>query len=256
MTRAICTLYVLAFSFASLAAADTLDARFARANDAFGRGEFAEAVALYEDLEVAGVADADVEHNTALASASLGELGRARLHFERARRLRPRDPEIEAGLSRVLDRLSQRTRGTTGIARDRSVVETYGRQLSENAWARLVAIANLIMFAALAVAVFAKRETLRTASWISAGLAALLTFATGLGWAGRVGSFEQGRAAISLSASPLRVTPSASEAGAATMVEGDLVSEIETFGAFARVRTASGTEGWVEGRHVVAIATE
>lgn len=256
MKRHVCTLYVLALSFATTASADTLDARFARANAAFGRGEFAEAVALYEDLQVAGVADADVEHNAALASASLGEFGRARLHFERARRLRPRDPAIEAGLGRVLDRLSQRARGTAGLARDRSVVETYGRQLSENAWARLVVIANLLWFFALAVAVFSKRETLRTAAWISAALAALLTGAAGLGLAGRVGFFERGRVAISLAASPLRTTPSASEAGAARMLEGDLVSKIETFGAFARVRTASGAEGWVERRHVVAIDPE
>jgi tetratricopeptide (TPR) repeat protein len=81
------------------ALAATPEEMFERGNDAYERGEYEQAAEDYRAVLRYRIHDPVVEYNLGNAEFKLGNLGRAILHYERARRLDPTDPEIEANLS-------------------------------------------------------------------------------------------------------------------------------------------------------------
>jgi tetratricopeptide (TPR) repeat protein len=91
-------LVVIVMLASSLASAETPEAIFERGNDAYEKELYADAVKAYETLLRYRIRDPRVEYNLGNAYFRLGELGRAILHFERARRLAPTDSEILGNL--------------------------------------------------------------------------------------------------------------------------------------------------------------
>lgn len=70
-----------------------------RGNSAYAAGDYLGAAEAYRTALRYGVHDPIVEYNLANAEFRLGNLGQAILHYERARRLAPADPDIQANLS-------------------------------------------------------------------------------------------------------------------------------------------------------------
>jgi tetratricopeptide (TPR) repeat protein len=94
-----------------LATAQTPEEIFMRGNAAYENGEYAEAASAYRTVLKYRIHDSRVEYNLGNAEFRLGNLGKAILHFERARRMDPTDPDIEANLefarSFCFDRVEQ-----------------------------------------------------------------------------------------------------------------------------------------------------
>jgi len=74
------------------------DATFAKANNHYKNGEFREAIADYESILAQGQASAALYFNLGNAYFRRHQLGHALLNYERARRLQPRDPDIQTNL--------------------------------------------------------------------------------------------------------------------------------------------------------------
>lgn len=86
---------------ASLARAETSHTPaqlFERANAAYEAGNYAAAVDDYERAAASGVTAPDLFYNLGNAYFKQGDLGRAVLWFERARRLAPRDDDVRENL--------------------------------------------------------------------------------------------------------------------------------------------------------------
>ncbi len=86
---------------ASLARAETSQTPaqlFGRANAAYEAGNYAAAVDDYERAAASGVTAPDLFYNLGNAYFKQGDLGRAVLWFERARRLAPRDDDVRENL--------------------------------------------------------------------------------------------------------------------------------------------------------------
>ena len=79
-------------------ATDTPAQLFERANAAYEAGNYGAAVEDYEKVAAAGVVAPDLFYNLGNAYFKQGELGRAVLWFERARRLAPRDADVRDNL--------------------------------------------------------------------------------------------------------------------------------------------------------------
>lgn len=93
---AVCTV------LAGTAAADApLASVFQQGNEAYEAGDFAGAIAHYQNLVERGVAHADLYYNLGNAYFESGELGRAVLWYERARRADPRHDDARANLALV-----------------------------------------------------------------------------------------------------------------------------------------------------------
>jgi len=78
--------------------ADTPEQLFDRGNDAYENGEYEAAAEAYRSVLRYRVRDPIVEYNLGNAEFRLGNLGRSILHYERARRMDPTDPDIRVNL--------------------------------------------------------------------------------------------------------------------------------------------------------------
>jgi tetratricopeptide (TPR) repeat protein len=102
------------FAIAGRAArADLVDEAWRRGNDAYFRGNYAAAVAAYEQLDRQNVVSADLYYNLGVAYFRQGSLGRAVWSFERAVAVDPEDEDARFNLiqtrkladRRVLDKI-------------------------------------------------------------------------------------------------------------------------------------------------------
>lgn len=92
---------ILLMLWGSARAQDNLTDLANQAGAAYTAGDPTTAVSLYESLLDAGVRDSAVYFNLGSAHYTLGNFGQAMLNFRRAQLLTPRDPDLNAHLSRV-----------------------------------------------------------------------------------------------------------------------------------------------------------
>ncbi len=98
-TRLILAIALLAFIAGSTsAAAQTADELFKQGNDLFKAKEYDSAVTIYSKVVSMGLASAPLYFNLGNAYFKAGDLGRAILYYERARKLNPDDPDIQGNL--------------------------------------------------------------------------------------------------------------------------------------------------------------
>jgi tetratricopeptide (TPR) repeat protein len=97
--RAAAAVLLLLIAAGASAASDNPQAMFFRANGLYADGRYAEAAAEYEQVLGTGVASANVYFNLGNAYLKAGDVGRAVLAYERARRLAPGDPDVRANLA-------------------------------------------------------------------------------------------------------------------------------------------------------------
>src|SRR5262249_40982996 len=97
--RAAAAVLLMLIAAGASAASDNPQAMFFRANGLYADGRYAEAAAEYERVLGTGVASANVYFNLGNAYLKAGDVGRAVLAYERARRLAPGDPDVRANLA-------------------------------------------------------------------------------------------------------------------------------------------------------------
>jgi len=97
--RVAAALFGLLFLLASPSRADSPEEIFERGNRAYDEGSFDDAVTAYDTLLRYQIEDARVEFNLGNAEFRRGNLGRAILHYERARRMEPTDRDIVGNLN-------------------------------------------------------------------------------------------------------------------------------------------------------------
>ncbi len=85
-----------------------VDSLFAAGNEAYRKGEYGEAIRLYEEILSSGVESGELFYNLGAARFREGDLGRAVADYERARRYLPRDADVKANLEYVLERTLDR----------------------------------------------------------------------------------------------------------------------------------------------------
>jgi hypothetical protein len=105
------------------ARADLLDEAWKRGNDAYFRGDFAGAIAAYEQLDRQNVASRDLYYNLGVTHFRQGNLGRAIWSFERVLEVDPDDEDGRFNLAqarklaerRVLDKIESAERESLWI---------------------------------------------------------------------------------------------------------------------------------------------
>ena len=77
------------------------------ANRAYQQGQWQQAAEGYREVQAAGVESSALDYNLANAYAQLGDLGRARLFYERALRMTPRDPDLRANRAALTQKIHE-----------------------------------------------------------------------------------------------------------------------------------------------------
>lgn len=218
----------------------------AQGNQRYQEGDYAAAVDAYEAVLDAGYASADLYYNLGNAYFKSGELGRSILAWERARDLRPHDPDIAANLE---------------LARSLTVdeIEPLPRFWLFSAWSwwlhlvprsflvAVVGLAWLLLAVGLGVRILAAGgRTRRTGGWLAVG-SAVVVLVLGLNLAVReLGIGQPDRAVILADAVPVRSAPTDDDDLTLFEVhEGTLVRIDRRTDSWAEIVLEDGKVGWV-----------
>ena len=206
---------------------------FALGLELVAEGDTSGAVAAWEGARATGLTSAALEHNLGTVALHRGDVGRARLHLERAARLAPLDATVAQNLR---------------LARDAAGVPA--RSEARRAWERavgvvgqlgLVALALALTFAAIGLFFLGRRR------W-ALGVAVVAVLAVG---AAGTALWERSRpvAVVLAIEAEVREAPSAGSAAVARVRAGETVEAGGVEGGWRRVE-ADGAGGWVPARAV------
>jgi len=221
------------------------DSAFAQANQAYSRGEYADAVRGYRTILAQQGYSVPVLFNLGNAWSRLNQPGRAVLNYERALRLAPGDEAIANNLRRVQQQAALPSIQPSRLSRRLGLVS-----LDALAWIGIAAsltlcIAVLIMRSRRSKALPAIRST--------AVMSAIVLVATGVilvcSWP------DINRAVVLADATPVHIAPALAADVSFRLKPGTLVDEGSRYEGYAMVHTDDGRSGWVSAQQVAKIVT-
>jgi tetratricopeptide (TPR) repeat protein len=139
------------------------DDSFAKANQAYSEGRYAEAAADYQALVGSGHWNANLFYNLGNAQYRLGNFGQAILNYERALALEPRHPEADTNL-----RLARDEARALELRKD--PVERYAGVVTIKQWAIAAAAGFWIALFVAAHLVLSRRRSAGGIALVAAGL--------------------------------------------------------------------------------------
>jgi hypothetical protein len=224
---------------------------FKSANRLYDAGKFAEAAAAYETIEPK---TAHVYYNLGNAHFREGNLGRAILDYERARRLAPRDPDIAANLKFAEQRLGVDDVNAPPHAWQRflrSVIESR----SPTEWGIYELAALWLTALAIGVCIYIPR--LRTGLLVIA-TAAFVGFAASAFALGRevLNDRTAPAAVVVAGETEARFAPVPDSTTHFKLTEGTRVAIREGRGQWLFVERADGQQGWVKSEAVERVVPQ
>ena len=235
--------------FAGLARADRLDESWRRGNDAYLHGDYAAAVAAYEELDRRGIVSGDLYFNLGDAYFRKGALGPAIWSFERAVALDPGDEDARYNLDQARKLVA------------RGVHDKIEGEDKEPPWIRLVTAlgpsTETWLFIAVYVGFFVVLG-LRTRSHADTrpaltAAAAVLGAAAVLSGALLVGRAQLDRIPFGVVLPDAVAFKDGADVNYKTAFEGHAglrVRIVDRDQDWLRVRLGNGLEGWVKGQDV------
>ncbi len=223
-------------------AAESPNTIFFGANKLYADGRYAEAAAEYEKIVAAGLESGTLYFNLGNAYFKAGDLGHALLHYERARRLIPRDPDLGAN-----QRYAQSLAGAdAGVSRWRRVAFPLAERATTD---ELVLVASLL-YTVLMVVLAARRfvpgaaRGLATAASVTAAALALVVTSAGY----RVTTLELPRHAVVIARedTAVRFEPAASGTTHYSTKPGTRLRVLAEREDWAQVARDDGARGWIE----------
>ena len=215
---------------------------FGQANAKYRVGDFKEAAELYHQLIDTGNAGSAVHYNLANSALRLGHKGQAMLHYERARKITPRDPDLLWNIRVLKDALTDRIEPVSRYP-FLLPLETAKKTFTPDELAMLVSSAlGILALCALLNFFF----PVASAVWKFAGtLAVILALAWGilLGW--QVSdSREPGMVVLDPQVSAYS-GPSDSETKVFTLHEGAQGRMIDELNDWIYIELDNGHRGWI-----------
>ena len=247
----VAALLLVACSAAPLTAQEAI---FDEGNRLYQEGDFAGAVELYERILESGVESGELHYNLGNAWFRLGELGPAILHYERARRIMPRDDALGANLELARSLTSDQVPPLPGFWLFR-VARWWVDLLSRPALLAVVTLAWLTAMSALIVVVAGRGEFLLVWSRRAAAGAGVVTLVFGLGLLAR--EIDVGRAdeaVIMAEEAAVHSAPSDDdELLIFTVHEGTKVRVERRSDEWVEIVLEDGKVGWVRSGRLVLI---
>lgn len=239
--------------------ADVVDDAWKRGNEAYLRGDYATAVAAYEQLDRQGVVAVDLVYNLGTAYYRQGQVGRAIWAWERTLAIDPDAEDARYNLDRARKAVARRVQDKIeGADRDplwiRAVTEL---ALSTETW--LFASLYLAFFLALALRVRSRRAAQAGAGEASplwGTLAAIFGVTAAVAAALLVGRVALARTPFAIVLPDQLAVKEGADLNYRTAFEvhaGLRVRALDHDQGWVRVRLANGLEGWVPERDIGAL---
>ncbi len=232
-------------TFAAWAAEKDGAQLFQQGNEAYSRGDYQQAITLYEELTASSGYSPSVLYNLANSYAHSGKIGRAVLNYQRALRLAPGDADISGNLQLV-------SKESGLFAADSTTTEKFFQLFDLHHWALffLFLLVLLTLFQGLP-----PRYRLRGKTGIWVRLACLLLLLLcGLGAAVRYRDFNP--SVVIEADARLLISPFSSASSVGAIQEGRLVFPLKTHGPFTYIRDETNRHGWIATASIEAVIPE
>jgi len=217
---------------------------FARANDAYERGDFASAAAGYARCVELGADGADVLYNLGNARARSGQMGHALAAYWAARRVAPRDPDLLANVEQLT---AMRANAAPEVPRSWLMAAAGGlvRRLTVN---ELVGAALLALVAVTVTGVLLiLREGPQHRLWVVFGVLALVTLVMGAAaWAKWDHDYRHPPAFVTGDQAGMRSGPGMHFEVTGHLQAGTQVEPVRRSGMWTEIRLTTGKRAWVE----------
>lgn len=223
-------------AFSSASAAETARDIFARANQNFSSGNFAEAINGYDAVIKAGSINAVVFYDLGNAWFRSGDFGRAILNYERALALEPHHPEAEANLRVARDE-------ARALELSQTTVERYLSAVSTNHYVIAAAAFWISIFIATAMLYSSRSRFGRTLMLLLAFAAFIAT--TYAAYARETGSKGRDLAIVIAKETPARVATADNSKSVLTLPAGSEIKILSRRGDWAYAALPNELRGWI-----------
>jgi hypothetical protein len=234
LCRPLLVLFILLLSIGPALAKEQIELLFAKGNQAYSSGDYATAIASYQAItRVAGYSPA-VLYNLANSFAQSGNTGMAVLHYQRALRLSPGDPDIAGNLELLRKKRGLFARHAPGIERllDLFTLPQYA----------LLFLATLTLYTVFSLLSLHVKPSLRLRLTVAI-LAGLLIITAIAGMAGHSRKFNP--AVVVASDARLLLSPFPASASVGAIQEGRLVYPEKSHDGFSFLTDETGRKGWL-----------
>jgi len=226
----------------AFAEARNLQGDFLEANTAYREGDYGRAAALYKSLIKRGWVYADVYYNLGNADFKQDRLGQAILHYERARRLKPRDRDISRNLTYATGLIEYR------VEDKRNWYVKTGQAILQNFTSREIALISLGLGVLLGLSWAFFLYLRPSAPWGGWRKLLLLFTLFFLGLWVMKGTFDAmvEEAVVLAPKAAVRYGPSHKDQVAFQLAEGIKVRVKKRANEWARVVLSNGETGWMD----------
>jgi hypothetical protein len=235
-------LTILLLSATAVLAGKVEDNLFQEANEAYSRGDYAQAISKYQQITDTAGYSPSVLYNLANSFAQSGKTGRAILNYERALRLSPSDSDISGNLQLV-----KKENGL--FPKESSRVERFFQLLSLSQWTALILL-PLVLLTVYTLATIRFRFSRQLNIGMGTSCLLLLCLAT----AGTMFRYQYFSPSVVVSPEvKLFISPFASSASIGALQEGRLVYPQKSHGDFTYVTDETDRKGWIPSAQIEAV---
>lgn len=220
---------------------------------AFQQGELAEAVRLYEVLLQKQYMDPALFNNQGTCYFQMGELGKARLAFERGIHFFPKEPVLQNNLHLLKPKLADSY--LEEVAEEQGTWQGFypGQWLSAKGW---FIMSLVLWYSALAGFLFAKWKKIHLLirlRWLFGVLGVLALTTLGVGLFARYQWLNSDAYIVLPTESTLFLAPDSLSPEIRKVHTGAKVRVVSENGKWKQIRLMNGDEGWIPAAQIAAI---
>ena len=220
-------------------------ASFDKANQAYAQELYAEAAEQYEQIIAVGYESAELYFNLGNAYFKLNEIPSAILYFEKAKKLKPNDADIDFNLNVANTKIVDKIEPVPELFLWqwwRSIYNLF----SADAWAKISVSGIILFFILFGFYLFSKLLTIRKAAFYSCIVVLFFTLFT-LVVANQKYNLLTGQqeAIVFTPTITIKSSPNPNSVDLFVLHEGSKVSIIEQVGEWSEIKIANGSVGWL-----------
>ena len=247
--------FVAALSFVgvnSLSAAPAInaDSLWDAANTLYVNGDYKGAVALYEDIEEAGLVSYDLFYNLGNAYFKDDQLGEAIVADRKAQLLNPSDADVEYNLA-VANSYTKDRLNVVPVFFLTRWVRAVADLFSGKVWATLSLI--FLVLAAAGLLLFLLAHALPRRKWgLGVAVVSALMFVVSLCFmSSAVAKINKGAEAVIVAESAsVKSSPDRASIDLFILHEGTVVEVVTDFGDWNEILLSDGSKGWIRGEQI------
>ena len=218
---------------------------FAKANEAYAQEMYAEAIELYEQIIAVKYESAELYFNLGNAYFKQNEIPSAILNYEKAKKLKPNDDDINFNLN---------VANTKIVDKIEPVPELFLKQwwravynlFSADAWAKVSVFCLILFFVLMGFYLFSKLMLIRKTSFYAGIVLLFFAFFTFIVAYQKYHLLSSQQEAIIFTPTiTIKSSPNPNSVDLFVLHEGSKVKIIEHVGEWSEIKIANGSVGWL-----------